>query len=223
MTDFERKADLIRAEIRAYRALGKRIMITSSFQTHSIPLLHILGSLRPRIPVYFLNTNYHFPETLRYKDEISSILDLEIVELRSEIQKEHQIDRKNRSLHFFEKDRCCKINKVTPLESVLPQYDVWISGVRAEQTSVRAEFKREQPGPQGILRYHPMLDWSSKDIFYYRLKYELPEHPLEAQGYLSIGCQPCTQKPVLEDDDRSGRWSGSGKVECGLHTELVQK
>jgi phosphoadenosine phosphosulfate reductase len=222
-TGYEAKAARVQAELRGFLAEGKRLFITSSFQTHSIPLLHLISGVSPRIPVFFLETNYHFPETLAYRDAISALLHLDLHELRSEIPAAAQTGADGKPLHQSDKNHCCHINKVQPMDRLLSQYDVWISGVRADQTAARKAMDRVMKTPQGTLRYHPMLDWTSKDIFYYRAAHQLPEHPLEAQGYVSIGCQPCTEKPLLEGDERSGRWAGQAKTECGLHTELIQK
>ena len=103
---------------------------------------------------------------------------------------------------------------------MLGEYDVWINGVRAEQSSVRAAMAEEEPATQNCLRYHPMLNWNSKMVYYYRKYHKLPEHPLEAQGYQSIGCEPCTTK-AGEGNERNSRWFGMNKTECGLNTTLV--
>jgi phosphoadenosine phosphosulfate reductase len=223
MTDFEAKAERIRAEIRGFLAEGKSLFVTSSFQTHSIPLLHILSTVTPKIPVYFLETNYHFPETHAFRDTISEMLALDLRELRSEVSVVQQQDINGKPLYEIDKNRCCGINKVAPMDAILSVFDVWISGVRADQTAQRKAMERVMKTPGDKLRYHPMLDWTSKDIYYYRAAHNLPEHPLESQGYTSIGCWPCTSKPSLDGDERSGRWAGLEKTECGLHTELIVK
>ena len=107
------------------------------------------------------------------------------------------------------------------MEPLLQQYDVWISGVRKDQNANRSQFEYEQKGKHNTLRFHPMLEWSARLIWQYIREHQLPKHPLETQGYLSIGCEPCTRKPSAED--RDGRWFGMNKTECGLHTDLVGK
>lgn len=109
------------------------------------------------------------------------------------------------------------------MEPVLKSMDIWINGIRADQSATRAKMKEEEETPQGALRYHPMLHWSSKDIYEYRTEHNLPAHPLEARGYLSVGCEPCTRKLLSGGDERSARWFGMNKVECGLHTDLIKK
>ena len=111
------------------------------------------------------------------------------------------------------------------MEPALATHDVWITGVRRDQNANRKNFSYEAAGPHNTLRFHPMLDWNNRMIWKYIKDHDLPRHPLDAQGYVSIGCAPCTQKPDLNADpnDRSGRWKGMKKTECGLHTDLIQQ
>ena len=211
----------IEAKIGQYKSEGKRLFVTSSFQTHSIPLLHILTNIDAKIPVYFLNTGYLFPETLAYKDEISKFLGIDIRSAVSEIPRHMQRDSNGNLLFASDPDYCCYLNKTQPVDKLLAEYDIWISGIRADQNANRRNMKTEQEAKFGKLRFHPMLDWSGKMIFDYIKTHNLPRHPLDAQGYSSIGCEPCTRKVDLSDS-RQGRWFGMKKTECGLHTDLVQ-
>ena len=199
------------------------MFMSSSFQTHSIPLLHILSSFDKSIPVYFLETGFHFPETRVFRDEIVKLLDLNLVIIESPVPK---ISQRDESEHFYfisDPDRCCFMNKVLPLQSELAKYDIWISGLRRDQTRHRQKLKTEEKSPHGATRYHPMLDWSSKVVWQYRVAHDLPEHPLEARGFQSIGCAPCTRKFVDSESARDSRWAGRSKEECGIHTELIVK
>lgn len=213
----------IRQQIKLYQKEGKRIFATSSFQSHSIPLLHIISEIDHRIPIYYLNTGYLFPETLAFKDELAERLNLNIIGLESAVPKSQQKDENGQLLFTSDPDYCCYLNKTQPLEPILASFDVWINGIRADQNANRANMNVEEKTPQGALRYHPMLDWTSKDIYEYRKAHNLPPHPLEKEGYLSIGCEPCTRKMLNGDDERTSRWFGMNKVECGLHTDLIQK
>ena len=217
------KFEIITSQINSYKDKGMRLFVTSSFQTHSIPLLHIISRIDKNIPVYYLNTGYLFPETLSFKDELSSILGLEFIGVESQIPKSQQRDRNGQLFFTSDPDYCCYLNKTQALEPVLLSNDVWINGIRADQNANRAAMSVEEKTPQGALRYHPMLDWTSKEIFQYRKEFGLPAHPMEAKGYLSIGCEPCTRKMVGENDERTSRWFGMNKVECGLHTDLIKK
>lgn len=218
-----REIENIAAKLEAYKKAGKSLFVTSSFQTHSIPLLHIISRLDNSIPVYYLNTGYLFPETIAFKDYLSELLGLDIKAVESSVPKSQQKDANGQLLFTSDPDYCCYLNKVQPMESLLAKYDVWINGVRAEQSANRAAMKEEESTPSGALRYHPILDWSSKGIYEYRKAYNLPAHPLEANGYLSIGCEPCTRKFSTEQDERHSRWFGLNKTECGLHTDLIKK
>ena len=212
----------IKSQITKYYDRDLAIFTTSSFQTHSIPLLHIISQLEFTVPVYFLDTGYHFPETHSFRDYVTEILGLNLKIIRSDTPRHMQIDSSGRLLFTSDPDHCCALNKTQPTESLLKEYDVWINGVRRDQSSVRKEFKIEQETLHNSFRYHPILNWSAKDISVYRKEHKLPEHPLDASGYLSIGCDPCTRK-IISQDSRDARWYGMNKTECGLHINLAKK
>lgn len=213
----------IKNYIDRYKAEGKSMYTTSSFQTHSVVLLHILSRIDNTIPIFFINTGYHFPETVAYKDAIAKEFGLTIKEVSSSIPRHMQKDSNGQLLFTSDPDYCCHINKVEPLQPVLSTYDVWINGVRADQSAVRKGFQIEEKAPHGVTRFHPMLDWNLRMIYAYIKEHNLPRHPLEQSGYASIGCEPCTRKMDLEMDERAARWYGMKKTECGLNTELVSK
>lgn len=206
-----------------YQDSGKSLFATSSFQTHSIPLLHILSEFDRGIPVYFLDTGFHFPETRIFRDRIGEQLKLNLITIESPVPKILQRDEHSAFLFTSDPDRCCYLNKVLPMEPILMKHDVWISGVRRDQTSHRKGLDFEERGTHDTLRYHPLLDWTAKMIWEYRQACNLPEHPLEEKGYLSIGCVPCTRRFQEHPDERTGRWAGMSKEECGIHTEFAQK
>jgi len=215
--------DRTRKKLRSFSSDGKKMFVSSSFQTHSIPLLHIISSTVPDVPVYFLDTGFHFPETKTYRNQIVEKLGLDLRIVTSSIPKVAQRDSSEKFLFASDPDRCCYFNKVLPLEPILQSHDIWISGVRKDQTSFRKDLKETAPGIFDTIRYHPMLEWTSKMIWNYRTKYNLPEHPLDAKGYLSIGCVPCTRKWNPEAEGRQERWTGMTKEECGIHTEFTVK
>lgn len=219
--DLDARADAIVERIHGYLDAGKKVFTTSSFQTQSLPLLHMISRVDRDIPVYYTNTGFLFPQTIRFAEEIADRLGLNVIALRPDVPKIKQMDRAGRFLYASDPDHCCYLNKVQPLEPVLREHDIWINGVRADQSSVRAAMTEEEPAQFGCLRYHPMLEWDSRMVFYYRRMHELPEHPMEAEGYLSIGCEPCTMKALGEGNSRNARWFGMNKTECGLNTTLV--
>lgn len=212
----------IQARIRSYQQDGKKLFTSSSFQSHSLVLLHIISRIDRSIPVYFLNTGYHFPETVAFVDEITERLGLSVIRLNPILPKHQQRDAEGNLLFTSDPDYCCFLNKTQPMGAVLREYDVWINGVRADQSLVRKAMKVEQPAPHGVLRFHPMLDWSIQQVYAYLREYDLPRHPLDAKGYASIGCEPCTKKPDPEMHEREARWYGMNKVECGLNTDLAK-
>ncbi len=217
------KFEEIEQQLKKYKEDGKKLFSTSSFQTHSLVMLHIISRIDNSIPVYFLNTGYHFPETVSFKDQIASEFGLQVKEVKSSMPRYMQKDHEGRLLFTSDPDHCCYINKTAPTEHLLRNHDVWINGVRADQSAVRKSMKVEQPAPFDSLRFHPMLDWSIKEIYSYIREHNLPRHPLDAKGYLSIGCEPCTRRLDPEMQEREARWYGMNKVECGLHTDLVEK
>jgi phosphoadenosine phosphosulfate reductase len=213
----------IKGKIEGYKALDKKLFTTSSFQSHSLVLLHILSRIDKTIPIYFINTGYHFPETVQFRDHITELFGLNTLDLKSDLPKFMQRDAEGKLLFTSDPDHCCYLNKTQPMDAILRSNDVWINGVRADQSAVRAAMKVEQPAQHGSIRFHPMLDWNSKMIWQYQKEYNLPKHPLEEKGYVSIGCEPCTRKLDPEMQEREARWFGLNKIECGLHTDLISK
>ena len=220
MFDFDAEIEQIRARLDGYSAAGKRCFATSSFQTNSVVLLDLLDRFAPDVPVYFLNTGYHFSETLAFKRALSRRFKLKIFDVRSPVSRDQQRDGQGRLLFSSDPDHCCHLNKVLPLDPVLLQHDVWVNGIRASQGDARRDRQEEERGRHGILRYHPLLRWGGREIYQWLDRHDLPRHPLENEGYASIGCQPCTRRILdqLDLDDRGGRWTGMKKTECGLHS-----
>ncbi|MGK7392781.1 MAG: phosphoadenylyl-sulfate reductase [Candidatus Cyclobacteriaceae bacterium M2_1C_046] len=213
----------IKEQIEKYKAEGKKIFTTSSFQSHSLVLLHILSRIDNSIPVVFINTGYHFPETIAFRDRITDLLNLQTFDLRSDMPRYMQKGSDGKLLFTSDPDHCCYLNKTQPLEKWLMNNDIWINGVRADQSAARAAMQVEQKAPFNTMRFHPMLDWNSKMIWDYRKEHNLPEHPMESRGYLSVGCEPCTRKIDPEFQEREARWYGMNKTECGLHVDLIDK
>lgn len=218
MRDYSVLLEPIREKMTAYADAGRRLFATTSCQSNSVVLLHVLSEVAPETPVYFMNTGYHFPETLRFKRTLAKRFGLQIRDLVSTVPRLQQRSG-GRLLFTSDPDYCCHINKIEPLEPVLQSHDVWVNGIRAGQSAVRRAMKIEQPA-RGVLRYHPLLRWDDALVQDYIQDNGLPAHPLAAAGYPSVGCRPCTRAPVADADERGGRWVGLKKTECGLHTTL---
>jgi phosphoadenosine phosphosulfate reductase len=212
--DLNEKIDLIAQELDDFRNMDLEMTMSSSFQSHSIPLLHMISRFAPEVEVIFLDTGFHFPETILFRDQMVRDLGLRLRILRSPVPKQLQVDRRGYFLFTSDPDRCCAVNKTLPMKNILGEYDVWISGLRRDQNSHRQGLKKTEQTNDGLMRYYPILEWNSRDVWEYRVKFDLPPHPLEEKGFSSIGCEPCTRSDL---EGRGGRWFGQKKTECGLH------
>lgn len=197
---------------------GDDLVVTSSFQSQSVPLLHMISKTIPDVDIVFLDTGFHFPETLNFKGELTERFGLNVIDVMNKMG-HSSFKQEYGQLYKKDPDQCCYINKVEPLERALSNYQAWITGIRSDQTEERKKADYIQRLDNGITKICPILDWNNDDIWTYVQIHELPEHPLLEQGYLSVGCAPCTQ-PTQDGDARSGRWKGKGKSECGLHNNL---
>ena len=194
----------------------KKVLFTSSFGTKSVFLLHLVSGVRPDHRVYFIDTTYHFSETLRYKKRVSKLLKLNVYDIKPR-EKENSITREDQWWIDHPK-MCCTVNKVAPLEPIVSRHKVWISGLMAYQTPFRSHLRVfEEQGD--IIKFHPLIDIDEGEFLYHLSYHKLPRHPLEELGYGSIGCTHCTVK----GEGRSGRWKDTGKTECGLHPTYFTK
>jgi phosphoadenosine phosphosulfate reductase len=215
-------AELLRIFIAgALEAPSNRACVTCSFQAEDMVLLHMLLRERPRIPVLFLETGYHFPETLVYRDRMAATWNLNLVNLaarQSVAEQEAQFGILNQTAP----DQCCKLRKVEPLFGALADYELWFTGLRREQSPSRANLQAAEtfklPSGKTLAKLSPLCDWTRRDVWQYLQEHNIPEHPLYEKGYTSIGCQPCTSLPFDPDNPRSGRWQGK-KLECGIHIQ----
>ncbi len=200
-----------------------RFAVTSSFGADSAVLLHVVAQVDPSLPVLFLETGLHFAETLRYRDELSSLLGLtNVVDVRPALSVTDQAEQHGPGLYHRDPDRCCAIRKVAPLDAALDGYDGWATGVRRSQTADRAAtpvVARVRSGSRDVVKVAPLATWSAADVARYRREHALPPHPLVARGFGSIGCAPCTAPVAEGDDPRAGRWAGHVKTECGIHLD----
>jgi phosphoadenosine phosphosulfate reductase len=215
---YENTLSILKEQCEKFKSEGSKVYATSSFQTQSIPLLHIIGKHFARdITIIFLDTGFLFAETYKFKEKLQELYSLKIKTVSSNISKHQQIDPESGLFQYsLNPDNCCYINKVEPLNNLWKNGDVWISGVRRDQSSIRKEMDIFERRDNNVLKFHPMLEWTNKDIYDYIKHFNLPKHPLENEGYMSIGCVPCTHKMGAEKQ-RGGRWLGSKKTECGLH------
>ena len=200
------------------------ICVVSSFGAESAVLLHMLAQIDPTTPVIFLNTGKLFGETLRYRDRLQTLLGL--TDVRSIGPHPTDLAEKDSNEDLWQKnnDMCCHIRKNLPQERALKGFKAVLTGRKRFQTSQRGSMQRIEIDDEAAarLRINPLADFTLEDLQAYLETHNLPKHPLVKDGYLSIGCMPCTDKVKEGDDYRSGRWSEQDKEECGMHgTEFV--
>ena len=196
------------------------LAVVSSFGTESAVLLHMIASVDPSVPVLFLDTGKHFPETLEYRDTLVERLGLtNLVILKPDADALKAKDETGLRWSY-DPDGCCEIRKVIPLENALANYDASITGRKGFQSSTRNGLPRfEVDGDR--LKINPLANWKKESLDAYFAEYDLPRHPLETEGYPSIGCAPCTSRVAEGEDPRSGRWKGWDKTECGIHSDVT--
>lgn len=202
--------------------LAGEVAIVSSFGAESAVLLHLVASIDPTVPVIFLDTLKMFPETLAYRDALVARLGL--TDVRNIQPDPAALAKKDETgLRWsYDPDGCCEIRKVIPLAKAMEGFDASITGRKGFQSSTRAGLPRFEIDENGRMKVNPLASWAKADLDAYFETHDLPRHPLEAQGYLSIGCAPCTSIVKPGEDPRAGRWRGWEKVECGIH-EVVEK
>ena len=196
------------------------VAIVSSFGAESSVLLHLIASVDPTVPVLFLDTGKHFPETITYKEELRQQLGLkDLRDLKPDADLLRQKDE-NGLRWSYDPDGCCEIRKVLPLKQALAGFDAQFTGRKAFQSSTRSALPRFEI-EEGRLKVNPLADWNKERLDAYMVEHNLPAHPLVELGYPSIGCSPCTSKVEAGEDPRSGRWKGWDKTECGIHTPVT--
>ncbi len=197
--------------------------LTCSFQAEDVLLLKLTLELQPRIPVFFLDTGYHFRETYAYRDRIAREWNLNLINLIPSRTVAEQ-EAEHGALYQTSPDQCCALRKVQPLFAAVANYKVWLTGLRREQARSRTSLEEVAdfalPGGLIVRKLSPFADWTSRDVWQLAAHLRIPLLPLYEQGYTSIGCEPCTSIPTDPNDPRSGRWAGR-KVECGIHIQAA--
>ena len=206
--------DRIRALYRYFEE--EEVLFTSSFGTNAVFMLHLIHQVNPEQAVHFIDTGYHFQETLDYKAYLTKRFDLKVVDLKADPQTHHSTYRQQ--LWSADPDKCCDINKIQLLDEIKGRYKVWVSGLMGYQTTFRSGldiFERQD----NMIKFHPLIGVTKNDVEEYIFLYRLPKHPLLEKGYDSVGCTHCT----LKGKGRDGRWKGREKSECGLHPDRFSK
>jgi phosphoadenosine phosphosulfate reductase len=201
-----------------------RYCLTSSFQAEDMVVAHLLQKRIPHLPVLFLDTGYHFAETYEYRDRMTREWSLNLVNALP-AQTVTEQESAFGILYRSEPTRCCQLRKVEPLMRSLEPFDVWFTGLRREQSPTRRNLKKVElhhlPTGKSLWKVSLLADWNWKQVWQYTNENEIPYLPQYDEGYLSIGCEPCTALPSDPNNPRSGRWGGA-KLECGIHTFSTQ-
>lgn len=203
----------------AHELFDHRIALVSSFGAESAVLLHLVASVDRDIPVIFLDTLKLFPETLAYRDTLVARLGLrDVLSVQPDPARLVEKDP-HKGLWMTDPDLCCQIRKTEPLQRALTGLDAWFTGRKKFQSAGRSAIRLFEADGQRV-KVNPLADWTASDLTAYATRHDLPEHPLVSRGYPSIGCVPCTTKVAPGENARAGRWRGTEKTECGIHTSL---
>ena len=204
------------------RFRGQRVALSSAFGAEGCALIDLARQVEPQVPVYTIDTGYLFAESVALREAYRAMgADIRVVEPLVSIKT--QAERHGPDLFARDPDACCEIRKVEPMRRILTLLDVWITAVRRDQSSTRADTPvvgtARRPDGSLVVKVAPMARWSRRDTWSYILERGLPYNRLLDEGYTSIGCEPCTRPASdgAEGEERSGRWAGQAKTECGIH------
>jgi len=215
---FDAAEELIRRELASAQ---HDVCVTNSFQAEDMVVLHMVRQIAPRVPVVFLDTGYHFAEVYEYRDRMALAWSMNLINLTPALTVPEQETRFG-ILNQTDPGRCCGMRKVKPLFAALENYGLWFTGLRREQAKSRATLVPADdfalPTGKTIRKISPLTEWTSRDVWRYAARHEIPLLSLYDKGYSSIGCEPCTSLPLDSSDPRSGRWGGR-KQECGIHLQ----
>ena len=198
-----------------------RIALSTAFGPGGVVLMHLAGRLKPGVKVFFIDTGFHFDETMAMIGRVEAQLDVDIQVIKPQLSVREQNIRFGDELPVLDPSRCCQMRKVEPTSDMLSGLDAWVTALRRDQSSQRAEtdaIENKRVNGRDIVKVNPLVGWTRKDVWQHIFEHKLPYNPLHDEGYLSVGCQPCTQASSDPNDERSGRWAGHDKTECGLHT-----
>lgn len=196
---------------------GDRVAVTSSMADAVVA--HLVSTVKPGVDVLFLNTGYHFAETIGTRDAVAAVYDVNVIDIGPAMSVAQQDIAFGKDLWARDPDRCCALRKVAPLNNAMRDYDAWITGLRRDETPARANTPVVSwDAARGKVKICPIARWTADDVDAYVAAHGILLNPLLMDGYDSIGCRPCTRRVAPGEDSRAGRWAGSSKTECGLHT-----
>jgi phosphoadenosine phosphosulfate reductase len=206
----------------AAQTFGDKLIVASNMQ--DAVLVDLAAKARPGVEILFLETGYHFAETIGTRDAVEATYDVRIVNAAAAQSVPAQDEAWGKDLFARDPNQCCALRKVAPLEDTLARYDAWVTGVRRVEAPTRANTPLVTYDEKfGLVKVNPIAAWSDDDMEAYIAEHGILVNPLVGAGYPSIGCAPCTAKPLPGADPRSGRWAGTAKIECGLHPSEVAR
>ncbi|WP_139491642.1 phosphoadenylyl-sulfate reductase [Brevibacillus dissolubilis] len=202
----------------AVEQYGTDIVFASSFGAEDVVVIDMIAKVAPQTPVFYLDTNKHFPETYETIERVAKHYNRDFIKVLPKLTLEEQAEQFGDELWKTAPNQCCNIRKVEPLTDILSQYSSWITGIRRDQAPTRANAKKiEWDEKFGLMKFNPLAGWTSEDVWAYIKANNVPYNPLHDNHYPSIGCDVCTRQVMPGEDPRAGRWSGHEKTECGLH------
>jgi phosphoadenosine phosphosulfate reductase len=207
----------------AVETFGRKLTMATAFGPEGCCLIHLLAEIDPGVRIFNLDTGYQFAETLELRERIKARYGIEVEYVRPEMTVAEYEAEHGGPLYRIRPDQCCHDRKVLPLRRAVAGYDAWVSAIRRDQTRERAVAGVVQWDPKfSLVKVNPLLAWTKKDVWNFIAAHDVPYNPLHDRGYPSIGCWPCTRPVGDGEDERAGRWAGTGKKECGLHVIEVQ-
>lgn len=207
----------------AFSAYGNNVALATGMGVEGMALLHMAHRINPNVKVFTGDTEFLFPETYDLIDRVEARYGIKIERLYSELTPQDQEAAYGNALWEVDPDQCCNLRKVEPLRRKLATLDAWVTAIRRDQTSARAAIRKIDWDPKfDLVKISPLADWTREKVWSYVLENDVPYNPLHDRNYPSIGCTHCTRAVLPGEDQRAGRWSGSGKVECGLHTSSAK-
>lgn len=196
--------------------------LSSSFGGQSAALIHMAIQIDPQLPILFINTGFLFKETIQFVETLKKKWNLNIREFKA-TPDEIAVTQKNLRNRKDISGECCDASKVRCMQDSLKGLTCWIAGLRRSQGDARKNIQIVEEYQSGLLKVHPLANWSGKQLYAYMKQHDLPFHPLWEKGFTSIGCEPCTTLPLDGQGERSGRWAGMDKTECGIHTFMERR
>lgn len=214
--EFESKPalDILQAAVQQFPS----ITLACSFGAEDVVLMDLLHRVKPEADVFYLDTNLHFAETYETRDRLEQIYGKKFIQVLPKLTLKEQAEAHGDELWSTNPNACCNIRKVSPLTEILGHYEAWITGIRRDQAPTRANARKvEYDTKFGLVKFNPLADWTSEDVWAYIREHNLFYNPLHDRNYPSIGCEKCTRPVLAGEDPRAGRWAGFEKTECGLH------